>query len=187
MTSDQRCGGKHRQQARSLGHTESDGHVSADLPYSVVVSAGAAHRKIDRDSVFNLPDCSDQTGASYKLANVELIKEFANRPHWPVVRALDNCTDNVIGMPIAGQRRLNVDMYCRPVPLLREDAEQPDAGAELAIPSQERIENVSDDADLEEVYDCERHLLYVACTRARDQLLVTGVKPASEFLGDLAG
>jgi superfamily I DNA/RNA helicase len=53
------------------------------------------------------------------------------------------------------------------------------------IPSQERIENVADDADLEEVYDSERHLLYVACTRARDHLLVTGVKPASEFLDDL--
>jgi hypothetical protein len=55
------------------------------------------------------------------------------------------------------------------------------------IPSQERIENVADDADLEEVYNTERHLLYVACTRARDQLLVTGVKPASEFLDDLKG
>jgi UvrD-like helicase C-terminal domain len=53
------------------------------------------------------------------------------------------------------------------------------------IPSQERIENVADDADLEVVYDSERHLLYVACTRARDHLLVTGVNPASEFLGDL--
>jgi superfamily I DNA/RNA helicase len=53
------------------------------------------------------------------------------------------------------------------------------------IPSQERIENVADDADLEVVYDTERHLLYVACTRARDHLLVTGVKPASEFLEDL--
>jgi UvrD-like helicase C-terminal domain/AAA domain len=55
------------------------------------------------------------------------------------------------------------------------------------IPLQERIENVADDADLEEVYDSERHLLYVACTRARDHLLVTGVKPASEFLDDLTG
>jgi superfamily I DNA/RNA helicase len=53
------------------------------------------------------------------------------------------------------------------------------------IPSQERIENVGDEADLEEVYDSERHLLYVACTRARDHLLVTGVNPASEFLDDL--
>jgi superfamily I DNA/RNA helicase len=55
------------------------------------------------------------------------------------------------------------------------------------IPSQERIENVADDADLEEVYDSERHLLYVACTHARDDLLVIGVEPASEFLGDLSG
>lgn len=53
------------------------------------------------------------------------------------------------------------------------------------IPLQERIEAVADDADLEEVYNTERHLLYVACTRARDQLLVTGVEPASEFLDDL--
>ncbi len=53
------------------------------------------------------------------------------------------------------------------------------------IPLQERIETVSDDTDLEEVYNTERHLLYVACTRARDHLLVTSVEPASEFLDDL--
>jgi mRNA-degrading endonuclease RelE of RelBE toxin-antitoxin system len=53
------------------------------------------------------------------------------------------------------------------------------------IPSQERIETVADNADLEEVYNTERHLLYVACTRARDHLLVTSVEPASEFLADL--
>lgn len=53
------------------------------------------------------------------------------------------------------------------------------------VPLQERIESVADDADLQEVYDTERHLLYVACTRARDHLLVTGVQPASEFLDDL--
>lgn len=53
------------------------------------------------------------------------------------------------------------------------------------IPLQERIETIADDADLEEVYNTERHLLYVACTRARDHLLVTSVEPASEFLDDL--
>ncbi|OYU73903.1 MAG: DNA helicase, partial [Alphaproteobacteria bacterium PA3] len=52
------------------------------------------------------------------------------------------------------------------------------------IPLQARIESVADDADLEEVYETERHLLYVACTRARDHLLVTGVEPVSEFLDD---
>ena len=52
-------------------------------------------------------------------------------------------------------------------------------------PLQERIETVSDDTDLEEVYSTERYLLYVACTRARDHLLVTSVDAASEFLDDL--
>ncbi|MCG8480978.1 MAG: UvrD-helicase domain-containing protein, partial [Spirochaetales bacterium] len=54
------------------------------------------------------------------------------------------------------------------------------------IPSQSRIEAVGDEADLEEVYATDRHLLYVACTRARDTLIVTGVKSASEFLDDLS-
>jgi mRNA-degrading endonuclease RelE of RelBE toxin-antitoxin system len=53
------------------------------------------------------------------------------------------------------------------------------------IPLQERIQSVGDDADLQEVYDTERHLLYVACTRARDHLLISSVAPASEFLDDL--
>lgn len=53
------------------------------------------------------------------------------------------------------------------------------------IPLQHRIESITDEADLEDVYNTERHLLYVACTRARDRLLVTSVVPASEFLDDL--
>ncbi len=53
------------------------------------------------------------------------------------------------------------------------------------IPLQERIEAVVDESDLEDVYSTERHLLYVACTRARDHLSVTCVSPASEFLQDM--
>ena len=55
------------------------------------------------------------------------------------------------------------------------------------LPLQERIELVSDSSDLEEVYKTERHLLYVACTRARDQLHISGVDPTSEFLQDFTG
>jgi superfamily I DNA/RNA helicase len=53
------------------------------------------------------------------------------------------------------------------------------------VPLQARIEAVADESDLEEVYETERHLLYVACTRARDHLLVTGRGAGSEFLEDL--
>ena len=53
------------------------------------------------------------------------------------------------------------------------------------IPNLERIEEIGDTDDLEEIYNTERHLLYVACTRARDQLFVTGTEPTSEFMDDL--
>jgi superfamily I DNA/RNA helicase len=53
------------------------------------------------------------------------------------------------------------------------------------LPLQERVETVADEAELDEIYETERQLFYVACTRARDRLLITGVKPASEFLADI--
>lgn len=56
---------------------------------------------------------------------------------------------------------------------------------EDVLPLQERVEAIGDEADPEEVYNTERHLLYVACTRARDRLLVTGLRPGSEFVEDL--
>jgi superfamily I DNA/RNA helicase len=58
---------------------------------------------------------------------------------------------------------------------------------EDALPLRSRIDSATDEAELEDVYDTERQLLYVAATRARDRLLVTGVKPGSEFLRDLGG
>lgn len=54
------------------------------------------------------------------------------------------------------------------------------------LPLQERIETVADESELDEVHDTERNLFYVACTRARDRLLVSGVKPASEFFVDFS-
>lgn len=53
------------------------------------------------------------------------------------------------------------------------------------LPQQSRIESVMGESDLEEVYNTERHLLYVACTRVRNRLMVSCVKPGSEFLDDL--
>ena len=57
---------------------------------------------------------------------------------------------------------------------------------EEIIPSQSRIESAADEVELTEIYNTERHLLYVACTRARDNLHISAVSPASEFLVDLA-
>ncbi len=53
------------------------------------------------------------------------------------------------------------------------------------LPLQSRLEIAADETEMDEVYETERHLFYVACTRARDRLLISSVKPGSEFIRDL--
>jgi superfamily I DNA/RNA helicase len=53
------------------------------------------------------------------------------------------------------------------------------------LPLQSRLEAVADETELDDVYETERHLFYVACTRARDRLLISAMRPASEFIQDL--
>lgn len=92
-------------------------------------------------------------------------------------KVLDDNVETTTGRASIGTMHLAKGLEFRTVVVMACDDE--------VIPLQERIETVADDADLEEVYNTERHLLYVACTRARDHLLVTSVEPASEFLDDL--
>lgn len=58
---------------------------------------------------------------------------------------------------------------------------------EEIIPMQSRLSAAGESADLEEIYNTERQLLYVAITRARDHLLVSSGGEPSEFLDDLQG
>ena len=53
------------------------------------------------------------------------------------------------------------------------------------LPLQSRMETVADETELDDVYETERHLFYVACTRARDRLLISAVRLASEFISDI--
>jgi superfamily I DNA/RNA helicase len=92
-------------------------------------------------------------------------------------RVLDDNVETVTGQLSISTMHLAKGLEFRAVVVMACDDE--------VIPLQERIESVTDEADLEEVYNTERQLLYVACTRARDFLIVTGVKPVSEFLEDL--
>ena len=52
------------------------------------------------------------------------------------------------------------------------------------LPLDERVADAADEAELDDIYETERRLLYVACTRAREHLLLTGTTPASEYLAD---
>lgn len=92
-------------------------------------------------------------------------------------KVLDENVETAIGCVSISTMHLAKGLEFRAVVVMACDDE--------IIPLQERIETVVDDADLQEVYDTERHLLYVACTRARDHLLITSSGEPSEFLDDL--
>jgi ATP-dependent exoDNAse (exonuclease V) beta subunit len=47
------------------------------------------------------------------------------------------------------------------------------------------VADAADEAELDDIYETERRLLYVACTRAREHLLLTGISPVSEYLSDM--
>lgn len=92
-------------------------------------------------------------------------------------QVLDECVETTGGFASIATMHLAKGLEFRAVVVMACDEE--------VLPSQARIEQVGEDGDLQEVYDSERQLLYVSCTRARDRLLVTGIRPASEFLADL--
>ena len=92
-------------------------------------------------------------------------------------RVLDESVETADGCVSISTMHLAKGLEFRAVAVMACDDE--------VIPLQDRIETVTDDADLAEVYDTERHLLYVSCTRARDHLLVTSGDAPSEFLDDL--
>lgn len=99
--------------------------------------------------------------------------EAASLPY----KVLDDGVETVAGHVSISTMHLAKGLEFRGVAVLACDDE--------VIPLQSRIDGIGDEADLEEVYSTERHLLYVACTRARDRLFISGVNPASEFLDDL--
>jgi mRNA-degrading endonuclease RelE of RelBE toxin-antitoxin system len=111
--------------------------------------------------------------SSAELDRARAAAEFAALPF----KVLDERVETVHGKASIATMHLAKGLEFRAVVVMACDDE--------IIPLQERIETVADDSDLEEVYNTERQLLYVACTRARDHLFITSVAPASEFLDDL--
>lgn len=118
-------------------------------------------------------ECGIFVRSSAELARARAAAELAELPY----KVLDEQVASTQGHASISTMHLVKGLEFRVVSVMACDDE--------IVPLQARIAAVGDDADLEEVYETERHLLYVACTRARDQLLVTSAEPASEFLDDL--
>ncbi|TDM05710.1 MAG: DNA helicase [Ideonella sp. MAG2] len=108
-----------------------------------------------------------------QLQRARVALQAAGLPH----RVLDDYVETAPGEASLCTMHLAKGLEFRAVAVMACD--------DQVLPLQSRIESVMDESDLDEVYNTERHLLYVACTRARDRLLVTSVEPCSEFLDDL--
>lgn len=111
--------------------------------------------------------------ADPQLERARAAADRAGIPH----RLIDNLVDTTPGSLSLCTMHLAKGLEFRAVVVMACDDE--------VLPLAERIESAGDDTELEEIYTTERHLLYVACTRARDYLLVTSGGPSSEFLEDL--
>lgn len=92
-------------------------------------------------------------------------------------KVLDDLVETTIGFLSIGTMHLAKGLEFRAVAVMACEDE--------VVPLMARIESAGDESELEEIYATERHLLYVACTRARDFLLITSGGSASEFLDDL--
>ena len=92
-------------------------------------------------------------------------------------RILDTHAETTVGSVSISTMHMAKGLEFRAVAVMACDDE--------VIPLQERIETATDPSELEDVYNTERRLLYVACTRARDCLLLTSGGSPSEFLQDL--
>lgn len=93
------------------------------------------------------------------------------------LKVLDANVETAIGKISIGAMHLAKGLEFRAVAVMACDDE--------VIPLQERIETVADDADPEDVYNTERQLLFVACTRPREYLLVSSVTSAYLKIGSV--
>ena len=126
-----------------------------------------------------ITECVNQGVASHEIgvfvraeSELERAREAVTKAGLPF-KVLDDQVETSHGHLSLGTMHLAKGLEFRAVAVMACDDE--------IIPLQARIETVTDDSDLEEVYNTERHLLYVACTRARDHLLITGVHPAPSY------
>ena len=108
-----------------------------------------------------------------EIARAQAAVSAAGLPHHELDALVDTDPDEVA----IGAMHLAKGLEFRAVVVMACD--------EDVVPLRARLDAAADEADLRDVYDTERHLLYVACTRARDRLLVSGTDPESEFMRDL--
>ncbi len=156
------------------------------LPETLVEADGAEENRLGVTSVFDGPvpriaifDDPDMERTELGLWVEELLQAGVEREEIALLvrseaQMADFDTMNVRVMTMHDAK--GAEFRAVAVPRLVDDV----------IPDEARLLAARDEAHLDEIMTTERHLLYVAATRARDFLWMSGVAPVSEFLSDLA-
>lgn len=158
------------------------------LPETLVEADGAEQNRLGVTSVFDGPAPIITTYPSRQAEMLGLCKWLQDLAHDGIGK--DEIAILVRSNNVAEQIADDIGNFSNV--LLMHDAK----GAEFqavavialdhdVIPDEERLLSARDEMQLDEVMATERHLLYVAATRARDHLWMSGVEPVSEFLNDL--
>src|SRR5262245_56729420 len=101
--------------------TEPESDSSSHFAQRLVIDLAAAQTDVEGDIVANLPDRADQHGPRFRAAEVALVEELGNRPHLPAMRTFDDGAECEIGMLLARQGDLCVEVDGEPGPALRHD------------------------------------------------------------------
>lgn len=156
------------------------------LPETLVEADGAEENRLGVTSVFDGP------APAIRVFN-NLEEEFAELKTWVESLLETGLTREEIAILVRSEDQMAEFSMLDTCVTTMHDAK----GAEFravaiprlshnVIPDEQRLLAARDEGHLDEIMTTERHLLYVAATRARDFLWMSGVAPVSEFLSDLA-
>ena len=162
------------------------------LPPRLLEADGGEERRLGVSSVFNGPlphieifDCQDNEISSvgewiksclsdgFTSETIAVLVRSETEMH-RAEKAILSCGDPSVQIVMMHDAK---GQEYRAVVIMACDAD--------VIPSEDRLLLATDERAHREVYDTERHLLYVAATRARERLWLSACDPASEFLDDL--
>jgi len=151
-----------------------------DGPEPVILIADTADQEIESAAAFLAAAVSDgvspaEIGILVRSSN-ELARAAAVAAGLGVRTFIERGPDDV-SAALVGTMHLAKGLEFRVVAVMACD--------QGVLPLEERVADVADEFELDEVVATERQLLYVAATRARDRLWISGVEPASDFLEGL--
>src|SRR5215470_12048605 len=108
---------------------EAECQANPQLAYRMSIEACLANSKVERELIVHLPYQAHQ--ARYRLCHAKFVfvEHLRDRTDFPSVRSFHDGADEHVGMLVASQFGLNIEMSGAPTPALRHDSSPAGADA----------------------------------------------------------